>query len=1241
MFWSVMIVFALAVATLLPGLFAPAVRAAGDRPWGRMPRRWPIGLAVALALTFAAWCVPLAAAPESGTAQHGTAATEHAPAAAAPLLKAPLQKAPQAGQAEAVAEDKQPSVQPPANGPAKETPPPAGGAVSSGTAKPAASTVEDASAVKPEGESATEPSKAGEETSPPAAAAGQTPPSEKSKGRYPGWVVLLVVTGVLVLPFLLASLLASMWRVPEYQGKMSLIFFCLLATLAITVMGWPPKLGIDLKGGVTLVYEVKPEAGQLDESGSPDAENAKAGANGRKSRGPARLGTKDMEKLVGAISRRINPGGVKEVVIRPLGAGQIEIIIPEVDEAEVARYKKIISSVGTLEFRILANTQDHKSLIEDARQSDATKLYLLDDDGKPVRDERGQPVLRGWWVPVAKGQEGNFTSYPEIATRSRKHGDQELMEILVAKDEFDVNGGYLVNARAGTDEMGRPSVNFTFNDKGGQLFAGLTSDNLPDKVTNFSRKLGIVLDGYLYSAPAIKSTIHKRGEITGSFTKEEVKNLVDVLNAGSLPTALSEKPISQLATGPQLGRDTIRRGKIAIGSSMLVVLLFMWVYYRFAGFVACLAMLMNLVLILGVMITVKAAFTLPGLAGLVLTVGMAVDANVLIFERIREELDRQATLRMAIRNGFARATTTIVDANLTTLITGIVLYAIGTDQVRGFAVTLILGVTLSMFTAIYCARVVFDIAEKKRWLTEMHMMRILRGSNIDFIGARRLAGGISLAVIVVGLVGVVARGKGLLDIDFTGGVSVQTVFTEAQDVGQIRRDLAALPDLAVSDVQIPGEPPHRRFVVNTSSPPDEAAEAYLQEIKDRIAKIYGDKLAHYTLTFSSEAESPGTGQPDAPQPGAAQSSRRDDLPSRQLFAAADDAAILLAQADSGDTPPPANPPAQGETAEKAPPAAKPGETAPTAAKPGETAKTAPPAAEPGETETAGKPPTPASPSTLAWELDFGTHKLSYKGLRDDINEQMNALGSLAEFELANEAFAREQDEERGYTHWTATIQLPPDEARKVLEAVKSKLEKTPYFPSSNTIGGRVAGDTRVKAIAALLASLVCIVGYIWVRFQRVMFGLAAVVALVHDVLITLGVIALSYWLAPFLRVLLIDEFKIGLSVLAAFLTIIGYSLNDTIVVFDRIREVRGKAPRLTSEMINTSINQTLSRTLLTSFTTLLVVVVLYMFGGQGIHAFAFSLVIGVLVGTYSSIFVASPVLLWMADASARAKTARR
>ena len=242
----------------------------------------------------------------------------------------------------------------------------------------------------------------------------------------------------------------------------------------------------------------------------------------------------------------------------------------------------------------------------------------------------------------------------------------------------------------------------------------------------------------------------------------------------------------------------------------------------------------------------------------------------------------------------------------------------------------------------------------------------------------------------------------------------------------------------------------------------------------------------------------------------------------------------------------------------------------------------------------------------------------HQGISIDVNHEMYQPGSA-----------------RRFPEWDVKLALPTDQAQEVLQSLQATINNQPLFPLSNKIGGRVAGNMQTAAIAAVLASLVGIVAYIWFRFHGVVYGLAAVVALVHDVAVTMGAIALSAYLVssagPLASSLMIEKFQISLPIVAALLTIIGYSLNDTIVVFDRIREVKGKSPRLTAEIINKSINQTLSRTLLTSFTTLLTLFILYFIGGDGIHGFAFSLVVGVIVGTYSSIFVASPALLWMSN----------
>jgi len=1049
-------------------------------------------------------------------------------------------------------------------------------------------------------------------------------------------VILLIVVALLTVPFILGNYIARKFRMPDYGWKIGLVL-CTLASSIVIVWfsfqyGGGPKLGIDLSGGVIFVFEI-------DQSKKTE---------------DTPLSKAEMDRLIAAVSKRVNPGGQKEITVRPYGVDQIEIIIPNVHEDEANRIKGDVSSAGTLEFRILANTRDHQTLIDRA-----------DPQGPKIikgKDNEGNEVEFGRWVPVNPEQTASF-DYPEIARRTRKVGDKEILEILVFKDDFDVTGQYLLQATPGIDRRGQPCVNFRFNTVGSHLFGGLTGSNLPDEVQKFSRKLGIILNGELYSAPAIRSTIFDRGEISGSFTDKEVESLVNVLNAGALPTALTKEPISQLLVGPMLGLDTIKRGSWSIAISITLVLLFMLLYYRFSGLVACFALLMNLVLILAIMISIKAAFSLAGLAGLVLTVGMAVDANVLIFERIREELARGAALRMAIRNGFSRATTTIVDANLTTLIVATVLWAIGQDQIKGFAVVLWLGVVMSMYTAIFCSRVIFDIAERRHWIKALKMMRIIGHTQIDFIAMARLAFALSLLVIVVGLAGVVARGKGLLDIDFTGGVSVEVLFKQPPQGGiaQVRSKLSdVLPDLAVSTVEIQGEKKGVRYVINTSQEDirnestGQIKQTAIHFVEQRLHEVFPGALETNSFKVHDLEEIKPTKQPtteepvepvDPVKPDSAKH-RRNDLPSDSLLAMAAAPPLLLAQAEqpreepsSGDRPAgPSAPQAVPDMPSDETPALRPPVAPPTEPPTEPPAQPTPPS-EPSEPTVPSQPAEPTAPTerpepAVAGGYVGGTRakltfkqKVGHETVMDLFAKHYGSEAAVPAMELSNPGY--EEQSATPFATWNVKIQLPPKQAKVVLEEIKRELEDTPHFPSSNVIGGKVAGSTRTLAVAALLVSLLCIVGYIWIRFQRVVFGLAAVIALVHDVLITLGVIALSAYVAPYLGFLLIDPFKISLAVLAAFLTIIGYSLNDTIVVFDRIREVKGKAPRLSGEMVNLSINQTLSRTLLTSLTTLLVVVVLYAGGGQGIHAFAFALVVGVLVGTYSSVFVASPVLLWM------------
>lgn len=1139
---------------------------------------------------------------------------------------------------------------------------------------------------------------------------------------------LLAAVGVVAGSFIGGAFVARALRLPDYSFRIGLVLFTFIAAMAVNIAGWPPKRGIDLSGGVVLVYEVEKGATspallqntvdqinqRLSGGEGPRLEARASGSNqveidapgdadlaavekriaavdvvlksaGKRSEpgktvlvytvDPQAKKTVEMDKLITAVGKRINPSGVKELTIRRYGADQIEVIVPEVEEREVEQIKRKISTSGLLEFRITANKIDDKELIKAAQKSPGRDVYI---GGRLV----------GRWVQAGPDLYVPDAEYRETPAQGR--------EILVRIDPFDVDGRYLSRASVGTDQRGGFAVDFSFDSEGGRKFGELTGRNLPDTTIDFFRHLGIILDNVMLSAPTINSTIYGQGQISGTFTLPEVEFLIGVLNAGSLPASLRPEPISQQRISSQLGDDTIRSGTMAIVISTVSVLVFMAIYYRFAGIVADVAVVLNMIVTVALMILIKAAFTLPGLAGLVLTVGMAVDANVLIYERMREETERGASLRMAIRNGYSRAMATIIDSHVTTLASAVVLYMVGTDQIKGFAVTLIIGLLMSLFTAVYVSRVIFDVAERKRWLTKLNFMHLIGHTNIDFIRWRTPAIIGSLVLIAMGVVATLARGPELLDIDFTGGSSVQVLFAEDKphDIAAVREAVAELPDVAVSSV---GED-RLAFKVDTSEPDIKKVQALLQEkfpgelrtyhmsfgplamieakpaepAKEEASKDEAAKPADAPAESkpadakpsdeskapqASDAKGPETPPADAPAadsatpkaeeaaPGEAPKSSSIAGPRSVEIAAVDNqaavAALVLAQAEEQPAPGKAT----EKSAEKSEPAAQtPAETkAASDAAPAEpaTAPAAPAATPPAATSpmVTSAPPTEAMAGGTRVTLTF-PQEISYTPLREMVQKALDALEiKEVTFDLKNPDYQLGSDAR--YHEWTLETTLPQEQTESLLKRIQATIAETPVFPSSNQIGGKVAGDTQLMALYALVASMVIIVIYVWIRFQNVIFGLAAVLALLHDVLVTVAFLAMSYYLSPYLGFLQVDPFKISLSVLAALLTIIGFSINDTIVVFDRIREVRGKSTELTEQVINLSVNQTLSRTLLTSGTVFIASIILYFVGGPGIHGFAFSMVVGVIAGTYSSIYIAAPVLLWLRKPATKPAGANR
>jgi SecD/SecF fusion protein len=1143
-------------------------------------------------------------------------------------------------------------------------------------------------------------------------AAPATPPTEQGATKVDAsqqlWLNFFIVVALFAGSIAAGQWIARWAKLPEQSTRMSVIVFAVAASSVVTILGFPPRLGIDLSGGVILIYDI-------DKSQMAEGET---------------LNAQTIDKLVVAVAERVNPGGVREVTVRPYGSGQVEIIIPEPrktaeelkaaknDDAEgmqsseeLERIKDIISQTGALEFRILADRRSpgDAAIISRATGPDAetnkNDIYETEASGEVAHDAEGKPIVLARWVAFENDEAAApFVRDPNLALREDAAGK---LQILVMMDSQNVTGDLLRSASAGFDQAGQPAVKFNFDSRGATRFGELTNNNLPQG--DFYRHLAIILDNKIKSAPRINSTIYDSGEITGKFTQEETERLAAVLTAGRLPAALRHEPTSSKVIGPTLGADTIAKGVKSMLIATGVVIVFMLIYYRFAGIVANLAVVLNVLLTVAFMILFKAAFTLSGLAGLALTVGMAVDANVLIYERIREELSRGATLRMAIRNGFERATVTIIDANVTTLISAVVLYAIGTDQVKGFAVTLILGIVMNLFTAITVSRAIFDIAEKKRWIKTLTMMQMMTGSKYDFIGKRRIAFAISAIVIAVGMAGVVARGKGLLDIDFTGGVSVETLFQQPHDVADVRKKLEEhedeLPDLTVQDVHISGKTPGLRFLVITSLDDEAKVESVLQSIfKGELAynqmKV-GEVAAIPNTAPAEPADKKGTDKKDTDKkeadakPAGGDGAALDVTPGENELALAnfqndeppaksdatdapkaaskeEPAAKNTDDANAGgtkaadkqagdDQSAPVEKRAEPKKSDEKKAAAKKAPAKKSTSKEGDDKKTdeKPTDAQKADDQKAAakkaKADVPAAETEkldddkaatstdtpknrfgggTKIDLDFG-QAVSHDRLQKLVREALNAESATAgvAFDLSNDKYT--PGEHKPYEHWELRVAAPSAAAQAAVERIGQHLADEPFFPSSDKIGSAVAKNTQQQAIVALVASIALIMAYVWFRFTQMIFGLSVIIALVHDVLVTLGALAVSYWLAPYLGFAGVEPFKINLPIIAAFLTIIGYSLNDTIVIFDRIREIRGKSPELTPELVNKSINQTLSRTLLTSLTVFLVVVILYAFGGQGIHGFAFALVIGTISGTYSTIYIATPALIWLSRSKSK------
>jgi SecD/SecF fusion protein len=596
-----------------------------------------------------------------------------------------------------------------------------------------------------------------------------------------------------------------------------------------------------------------------------------------------------------------------------------------------------------------------------------------------------------------------------VALKSDRNG-KSAMEGDVVTDAVQVFGQFASSAE----------VSMEMNAEGAKQWKRLTAENI-------KKSVAIVLDGYVYSYPTVQAEIAGgRSSITGNFTVNEAKDLANILKSGKLPAPA--RIIEEAIVGPSLGEEAISSGLTSFIFALLLVLAYMIFYYNGAGVVSNIALLANIFFIFGVLSSLGAVLTLPGIAGIILTIGMSVDANVLIYERIREELRNGKGLRLAIEDGYNNAYSSIIDANVTTLLTGIILYTFGTGPIKGFATTLIIGILTSLFAAIFITRLVISYRLNKG-KTISFATKLTEGAfkniNIDFIGKRKRFYILSVVIVLLGIGSLVTKGLNY-GVDFVGGRTYVVRFDDTVNNEELR---AALTDVFV----------------------DADGLNYTPQVK-----TFGDdNQVKVTTSFMIENSEPTT-----------------DL-------------IVESKLSEG---------------------------------------------------------------------------LSTTGL---------------EYEIM----------------------------------------------SSQKVGPTIADDIKDAAVWSVFFSLLVIFLYILIRFRKWQFSLGAVVAVFHDVLIVLSIFSIFYGVLPF-------SLEIDQAFIAAILTIIGYSLNDTVVVFDRVREyMNDNKKKGVHELINGALNSTLSRTINTSLTTFCVLLIIFIFGGEVIRGFMFALMVGVVVGTYSSLFVASPIML--------------
>jgi len=974
-----------------------------------------------------------------------------------------------------------------------------------------------------------------------------------------------------------------------------------------------------------------------------------------------------------------------------------------------ADLKRLLRGAGVLEFMILADRDPGSPTMikaeRDPRLREEISKYTDQLKKYGPRPRAGEHFR---WYEIKKIV--NFLRLDdESQWEQRKDTSQQITAkyagsyyVLVHNDpEYKMSGKgktkggkwKLIYALTDRDpQTGGNIVVFGLDARGATFFGELTGANI-------ERQLAIVLDDKVMSHATIRTRITERCQISGDFSQEDVLYLVRTLEAGALPARLKETPLAEKTIGPSLGETNRTDGMRAAIWGGIVVAIFVLIYYGFAaGGLANVALALNLLFVLSAMALMQATFTLPGIAGLILTVGMAIDANVLIFERFREERDRGIVFKKALNAGYDKATSTIVDANLTTLITCVILGMVSSEEVKGFAIVLGLGIATSMFTALFVTRLVFNTLVSKGMLSDLRMFRLIRKPSVDWISLRARFWPVSLVLVVAGAglfaIESTADPEAIYDIEFLGGTSVQVDLKPDTSFGDDGRGLDEQIKDVVTALELPGGLSAAAWLVHASD--------FLKEDNPNL-DIGQAGPSEYTL--ASKDQSAGGRTFTGEQLAALMRHVLKDVLERDGVRVEGRKAIFTVQVGKM---------ASMDEFRKAVSEAQKG-----AARAAENLRKAR-VQEVGELAAGGMEGhqghsfevitvetnrdlvQAATLAALGDKLEL-QQAVGYSVVEDEavtmdkyfiVQEEQSELSevlgrvdaqySVDEFKGGVVVqFALDQDEtpmteddlkkrlrevrlrseyeqysmrksavfplgtpevlsndRRGYREFAVVavdqnLRYEDDPIRWAMEVadvelalVEGALASEKSLSKVVQFAPQIAGQTRQNTVFAVVLALVAIVVYVWLRFGTMQYGLAAIVALVHDVSITLGMVTLSHFIYDsFVGTALgLSDFKIDLPMIAAALTVIGYSLNDTIVVFDRIRENRGRLGTLSAAVINNSINQTLSRTLLTSITTFLVVFVMFIWGGEGIKGFSYALLVGVLIGTYSSIGVATPLL---------------